>query len=63
MTTYKVLVTKQVDNQYTARALMLPDIVSSGSSESEAIELLQHALADIQARSRVIEVDVPSSIQ
>jgi predicted RNase H-like HicB family nuclease len=57
--TYKVLVTKQPDNRYTARALVLPDVVASGTTEAEAVDQLRDALADLQTRSRVVDVDLP----
>ena len=57
--TYKVLVTKQHDSRYTARALVLPDVVASGTTEAEAVDHLRDALADLQTRSRVVDVDLP----
>ena len=57
--TYRVLVTKNPGDGYTARALALPDIVASGTTESEAIEQLRTALADLQLHSRVVQVDLP----
>jgi predicted RNase H-like HicB family nuclease len=56
--TYRVLVTKNPNNGYTARALALPDIVASGTTESEAIEQLRAAIADLQAHSHVVQVDL-----
>ena len=57
--TYKVLVTKQHDSRYTARALVLPEVVASGTTEAEAVDHLRDALADLQTRSRVVDVDLP----
>ena len=57
--TYKVLVTKHPDNRYTARALALPDVVASGTTEAEAVDHLRDALADLQTHSRVVDVDLP----
>jgi hypothetical protein len=57
--TYKVLVTKQNDSRYTARALVLPDVVASGTTEAEAVDHLRDALTDLQTRSRVVDVDLP----
>jgi hypothetical protein len=56
--TYKVLVTKQHDSRYTARALVLPDVVASGTTEAEAVDHLRDALADLQTGSRVVDVDL-----
>ena len=57
--TYKVLVTKQHDSRYTARALVLPDVVASGTTEAEAVDHLRDTLADLQTRSHVVDVDLP----
>lgn len=54
-----VLVTRHPDNHYTARALALSDVVASGASEAEAIAALRDTLADLQARSHVVQVDLP----
>ncbi|MFP4438372.1 MAG: hypothetical protein ACLFVO_14090 [Chloroflexaceae bacterium] len=54
-----VLVTRHADNHYTARALALADVVASGASEAEAIAALRETLADLQARSRVVQVELP----
>jgi predicted RNase H-like HicB family nuclease len=57
--TYRVLVTKNPGDGYSARALALPDIVASGTTELEAIEQLRATLADPQVHSRVVQVDLP----
>jgi len=57
--TYRVLMTKNPGDGYTARALALPDIVASGPTELEAIEQLRSTLADLQLHSRVVQVDLP----
>jgi predicted RNase H-like HicB family nuclease len=57
--TTTVLVTRQADNRYTARALALSDVVASGASEAEAIAALRAVLADLHARSHVVQVDLP----
>ena len=54
-----VLVTRHADNRYTARALALSDVVASGESEAAAIAALRTTLADLQARSHVVQVDLP----
>jgi hypothetical protein len=54
-----VLITRQSDSRYTARALVLPEIVVSGATEAEAVEQLRAALADLQQHSRVIQVELP----
>ncbi len=57
--TTSVLVTRQPDNRYTARALALPDVVASGDTEREAVDQLRVILATLQEHSRVVEVDLP----
>jgi predicted RNase H-like HicB family nuclease len=57
--TTSVLITRQPDNRYAARALILPEIVVTGATEAEAVAQLRVALADVQQHSRVIEVDLP----
>ncbi|NCC35457.1 MAG: hypothetical protein EOM24_26105 [Chloroflexia bacterium] len=54
-----VLITRQPDNRYTARALVLPELVVSGATEAEAVEQLRVALADLQQHSHVIQVELP----
>ncbi len=57
--TTAVLVTRHADNRYSARALALADVIASGTSEAEAIAALRIALADLQTRSHIIQVDLP----
>jgi predicted RNase H-like HicB family nuclease len=59
--TTSVLITRQPDNRYTARALALPEIVVIGATEAEAIEQLRTKLADLHQHSRVIQVELPIS--
>ena len=57
--TTSVLITKQPDDRYTARALVLPDVVASGATEQEAVEQLKAALATLRTHSHVVQVDLP----
>lgn len=57
--TTAVLITRHADNRYSARALALSDVVASGASEAEAIAALRAALAELQAQSHIVQVDVP----
>jgi predicted RNase H-like HicB family nuclease len=62
--TYDVLLTKGPDNRYTARALLLPDLVASGADEAEALERLRAVIAEVQANSRyVLDTDHISLLQ
>ena len=60
---YDVLLTKGPDDRYTARALLLPDMVISGTDEAEVLQQLRAAIAGVQENSRIIRIDVPSSAE
>jgi hypothetical protein len=53
-----VLVTRHADNQFTASALAFSDMTVTGTSEAEVIARLRAALLDLQARSRIVHVDL-----
>ena len=57
---YDVLLTKESDNHYTARAMLLPDIVVSGTDETRVLDDLRIALANVEANSRTVRLEVPS---
>ncbi|MCB0054936.1 MAG: hypothetical protein KDD77_00515 [Caldilineaceae bacterium] len=56
---HAVLLTKQPDNGYTARSLLLPEIVVSGDDEASTLAQLRTALIEVQQHSRVVQIDVP----
>ncbi|MFZ0547915.1 MAG: type II toxin-antitoxin system HicB family antitoxin [Candidatus Promineifilaceae bacterium] len=58
--TYDVLVTKEKSQRYTARVLLLPEIVASGNTEEEALEQVKTAITDLRINSRIVQLDVPS---
>jgi hypothetical protein len=58
--TFDVLVTRRTSQQYTARALLFPDIVKTGKTEEEALEQVKTALIDLRANSRIVKLDVPA---
>jgi predicted RNase H-like HicB family nuclease len=57
---YAVLLTKQPDNGYIARSLLLPDIVVSGVNEAEALTQMRIALSDVHRQSRVVQISIPT---
>jgi len=57
--TTSVLVTRHAENRYTARALMLPDVIATGATEAEAVDQLRTTLTELQQHSHMIEVDLP----
>lgn len=59
---YDVLLTKELDNLYKARPVLLPDIVVSGPSETDVLNQLRSTLANVQANSRTVRLEVPSKI-
>ncbi len=56
---YDVLLTKEPDNCYTARAMVLPDIVVSGTDETNVLNDLRMALTSVAANSRTVRLEVP----
>ena len=56
---HAVLLTKQPNNGYTARSLLLPEIVVTGADETDVLAQLRAALVEIQQVSRVVHIDVP----
>lgn len=57
--TYDVLVTKEKSQRYTARVLLLPDIVVSGDTEEAVLEQVKTAITDLRSNSRIVHLDVP----
>jgi hypothetical protein len=57
---YAVLLTKQPNNGYIARSLLLPGIVVNGIDEAEALAQMRIALSDVQRHSRVVQISVPT---
>jgi Asp-tRNA(Asn)/Glu-tRNA(Gln) amidotransferase A subunit family amidase len=58
--TYDVLVTKINKKQYTAHALLFPNITATGHNERDVLEQVQRAIAELCATSRIVSVDVPT---
>lgn len=56
--TYDILVTKHLNNGYSARPLVWPELVLSGASEAEVVGRVRTALADFLTHSHVVRVDV-----
>jgi hypothetical protein len=57
--TYDVLVTREKNERYTARVLLLPDIVMTGDTEEEVLEQVKTAIIDLRTSSRIVHLDVP----
>ncbi|MEZ4737068.1 MAG: hypothetical protein R3E79_59070 [Caldilineaceae bacterium] len=58
LTGYDILLTKQENNGYIARPVLLPDIVVSGATEDEALAQVRQAIAQQQRQSRIVRVHV-----
>ena len=56
---YDVLLTKDPLNGYTARSVLIPELIVTGASEAETIERIREALAKVQEQSRIVRVEVP----
>lgn len=57
---YQVIVTKHLNNGYTARPILFPEVVVSGADETEALERMRTALIDVQSNSHVVAIDIPA---
>lgn len=55
---YDILLTKHPNNGYTARPILLPEIVVHGADEGEALNLVSEAIADSQSNSRIVRIEV-----
>lgn len=55
---YDILVTKHLNNGYSARPLLWPELVLSGANEAEVVESVRVALADFLAHSHIVRVEV-----
>jgi predicted RNase H-like HicB family nuclease len=55
---YDILLTKQPNNGYIARPILLPEIVVSGADEEEVLARVREAIAGIYANSRIVRVNV-----
>ena len=58
--TYDILVTRIDSKQYTARALLFPNIMATGHNEQEVLGQVQTAIADLRTKSRIVRIDVPA---
>ncbi len=60
LTEYDILLTKQPDNGYIARPVLMPEIVVSGADEKETLAQVCGAIANQQTQSRIVRVQVPT---
>lgn len=56
---YEIVVTKDVNNGYSARPVLFPDVVVTGADEQETLERVRTAIVDLQSTSRIVAIDVP----
>jgi predicted RNase H-like HicB family nuclease len=59
--TYSVLVESEPDGRFSAVVLGLSDCKSSGTTENEAVENLQHLLQKRLQNSRILTLEISSS--
>ena len=57
---YQVVVTKHLDNGYTARPILFPEVVVTGTDEAETLDRMRTALLDVQSHSHIVAIDVPA---
>lgn len=57
---YQVILTRHLNNGYTARPLLFPEVVVTGADETETLERMRAALLDVQSHSRVVAIDIPT---
>ena len=55
---YDILLTKHPNNGYTARPILLPEIIIHADDESKALSLVGEAIADLQNSSRIVRIEV-----
>lgn len=55
---YDILLTKHPNNGYTARPLLLPELVVHAEDEGEVLNLVSEAIADLQNHSRIVRIEV-----
>jgi predicted RNase H-like HicB family nuclease len=55
---FDILLTKHPSNGYTARPVLLPEIVVHADDEDEALSLVSEAIADLQHNSRIVRIEV-----
>lgn len=56
---FDVLLTREPDNGYRARLVLMPELIVSGDSEEEALSRVRTAIANAQAESRIVRIEVP----
>lgn len=61
--TYDVLLTRENDRLFKARVLLLPDIVVTGSNETDVLDKVKIAVASLRQKSRIVQLDVPSETE
>lgn len=61
--TYDVLLTRENDRLFKARVLLLPDIVVTGSNETDVLDKVKIAIASLRQKSRIVQLDMPSETE
>ncbi len=57
---YRVLIHQRAENDFTASVLELPNLVTQGKTEEEAVSSAQIALVDCLSHSKVVTLEVNS---
>lgn len=59
---FDILLTKEPNNGYRARPILMPELIVSGDSEEEALSRVRTAIADAQVESRIVRIEVPLEV-
>ncbi|MCE7990175.1 MAG: hypothetical protein DYG89_54230 [Caldilinea sp. CFX5] len=58
---YDILLTRQANDGYLARPVLMPELVVAGKDEQEALARVREALAEQQTERRVVHITLPTS--
>lgn len=62
-TSYDILLTRQANNGYLARPVLMPELVVVGKDEQEALARVCTAITEHQTESRIVQVTLPVNQQ
>jgi predicted RNase H-like HicB family nuclease len=60
---YEIVLTKDMNNGYSAHPVLFPSVVVTGTDEKETLDRMRAAIMDVQSTSRIVSIDVPIETQ
>ncbi|MEZ4867528.1 MAG: hypothetical protein R3C14_39745 [Caldilineaceae bacterium] len=54
---YDILLTKHPNNGYTARPILLPELIIHADNELEVLDRVRQAINEVQAHSRIVQIE------